>query len=97
MSLVQGTQEGIYVENQPKGHDQCHYYQKCMWCGLKYKEGDDVVDAMYLTKEGFQWSGDSIHRVCDEERYDATIREIKEIKKEKRMERLKFLLKIDMN
>ena len=97
MSLVQGTQENIYVENQPKAHIRCHYYHKCMWCGLKYKEGDDVVDAMYLTKEGYAWSGESIHRVCDEERYDATMREIQEIKKEKRMERVRYKLKINMN
>ena len=71
--------------------------KKCMWCGLKYKEGDDVVDAMYLTKEGYAWSGESIHRVCDEERYDATMREIQEIKKEKRMERVRYKLKINMN
>ena len=41
-------QEGIYVENQPKGHDQCHYYSKCMWCEKKYKRGEKAVDAMYL-------------------------------------------------
>ena len=48
------------------------------------------------SKEGFQWSGDSIHRECNDLRFDATMREIQEIKKEKRMERVKYKLKIDM-
>ena len=95
--LVIGTQEGIYVENHPKGHDQCHYYQKCMWCGLKYKRGEKAVDAMFETKEGYAWSGDSIHLECDEERYDATLLELENIKRERRMERIKNMLKIDMN
>ena len=32
--------EDVYVENNPKGHDQCHYYHKCLWCELRYKEKD---------------------------------------------------------
>ena len=70
MSVI-GTKEGIYVYNDKMVFVKCHFYQKCMWCGKKYKEGDDVVDAMYLNDEGdYVWSGDSIHRGCDDERYD---------------------------
>ena len=71
-----GTKEGIYVHNDKMVFVNCHYYQRCMWCGKKYKEGDDVVDAMYLTKEGYTWSGESIHRDCDDERHDATLLEL---------------------
>ena len=95
MSVI-GTKEGIYVYNDKMVFVKCHYYQKCMWCGKKYKEGDDVVDAMFETKEGYAWSGESIHRDCDDERYDATMIEIEKMKKEKRVDRLKFMLEITM-
>ena len=82
-----GTKEGIYVYNEKKVHVHCHFYEKCMWCGLKYKQGDDVVDAMYLTKEGLVWSGESIHSKCDELRHEAT-------KKEMKMQRLYKMLSL---
>ena len=72
-----GTKEGIYVYNENKIYLSCSLHQKCMWCGVKFKSGDDVVNAMYLTKEGFAWSGENIHRTCDELRYDATEKQIK--------------------
>lgn len=72
-----GTREGIYVYNDKKVNVLCHYYSKCMWCGMKYKSTDIVIDAMYKTKEGFAWSGESIHLKCDKERDKATKKVIK--------------------
>jgi len=72
-----GTKEGIYVYNKKKVDTLCHFYSKCMWCGMKYKPTDIVVDAMYKTREGLAWSGESIHVDCDEERDNATKKQIK--------------------
>ena len=68
MNLVIGTVEDIWLYNRPKGDAPCHLYQKCMWCGLSCTDGNRFVDAMYWTKEGWQWSGESIHESCNEER-----------------------------
>ena len=54
------------------------------------------MDAMAETKEGYAWTGESIHRECDEERFDATLLELESIKKEKKLERLKFMLEINI-
>ena len=44
-----------------------------MWCRKPLKAEQDVISAMYKTKDGcLDWTGDYIHRDCDYDRSDAT-------------------------
>lgn len=81
MTSIIGTRDGVWVYNNPKGNYTCNNLLKCMWCEQKFKINDHVIDAMFKSRDGNQWSnqwsGYYIHFKCDEERDKATKKQIK--------------------